>query len=241
MKKYLFLIATLITIGFNAAAVLLPINGVTTKFISDTLKPTIITPSGMTFAIWSVIYIGLLFISIMIAFGQYKINDKTLYYYLISCIANSLWIITWHYLFSFIPALLLITIMIFNFLTVNGLTGIYKHIYLIYASWTVIATVINTIVLFKYDFGINNIFDISDSLMAVILLTVGAIIYFLTSYKYNSLSPLLVGIWAYYGIYTFQTNEDVKSAALLYLITMSVLLIPLVYKNKKVLTSIQTF
>jgi len=54
--KTLNLIAFLATVGVNALANALPINGKTTGELSD-LYPNLFVPAGMTFSIWGVIYL----------------------------------------------------------------------------------------------------------------------------------------------------------------------------------------
>lgn len=99
MRKYLSLLATVVVIGVNAAANIVPINGVNTGEISARY-PTGFTPAGWVFAIWSLIYLGL------IAFGIFALRVSPARSarvrgiepaYLISCVANATWIFMWHY------------------------------------------------------------------------------------------------------------------------------------------------
>ena len=66
MRKYFPLVATLVVIAVNAAANIVPINGVRTGDLSA-LYPTGFTPAGWVFAIWSLIYAGLLAFSVYAA------------------------------------------------------------------------------------------------------------------------------------------------------------------------------
>lgn len=234
MKKLLFLLGTLVTVAFNAAAILLPLGGRTTEYISDNIYPTIITPVGQTFAIWSVIYTGLIYLSIYYLFKPEKIDNTTLGLYLASCVCNSLWIVCWHYLVPVVPVILLFTLMALNVLVASRLQGINKHIYSIYAAWTIIASVINAIVFFKFNLGLgDSLLGIPGEIIAVALLEVGVFIYFISSYKLNSVSLLAVGIWAYIGIFRnpLHTNT-IQSAALIFTAVMACLLLPLFYKNR---------
>jgi tryptophan-rich sensory protein len=232
MKKYFFLICTLITVFINSISSFNLINNVSVGQLSAE-KFTLITPSGSTFAIWSVIYLGLIAIGVGIAMGRVKIDKRTNLLYFISCLTNCLWIFAWQYRLAYIPFLLLVSIMIANYLVANRLNGIPKHLYLIYASWTVIATVLNAIIFFQYDLKIDKIGDINNGIIGVILLTIGVMIYILTSYKYQSISPLLVGAWAYNGIYAGQQLEEIKSTSLIYCVVMLFATIPFIYKTLK--------
>ena len=58
-RTFLPLLATVMVLVVNAAANIVPINGLNTGELSD-LYPTGFTPPGYVFGIWSVIYLGLL-------------------------------------------------------------------------------------------------------------------------------------------------------------------------------------
>ncbi len=99
MRRYLVLIATLVVIGVNAAANIVPINGVNTGQVSANY-PTGFTPAGWVFAIWSLIYLGL------IAFSIFTVRATSIQAtkvrrietaYVVSCVANAVWIFMWHY------------------------------------------------------------------------------------------------------------------------------------------------
>lgn len=237
MKRYLFLIGTLITIAFNGAASFKLFGGQDTKYISDVLTPTLITPTGQTFAIWGVIYFGLLAISIAIAIDIYAIGNRTLGFYLASCVANCAWIVTWQLQVPYVPFVLLFIILFCNCVVSFGLRNIPKHVYLIYTSWTIIASVINSVVFFQYNLGITSITGIENYVLAVILLSIGTLIYLITSLKYDSLIPVLVGAWAYLGISrvpeSVQPNDDIRSAALLFMWVMLIIFVGLVYKDRR--------
>ncbi len=104
MNRLLIPAATLFVIGTNAAATLLPINGMATGELSA-LSPTGFTPAGWVFSIWSVIYLGLILFSVRAA----RLSTRTAgaaavarlasieLPYLASCAANIAWIFLWHY------------------------------------------------------------------------------------------------------------------------------------------------
>ena len=99
MKRFLALAATLIVIGVNAAANILPINGYNTGELSA-LYPTGFTPAGWVFAIWSLIYLGLIALSIWAIRAKGAAADRMNAIrpaFLVSCVANASWIFVWHY------------------------------------------------------------------------------------------------------------------------------------------------
>jgi translocator protein len=209
MKKFYFLIASLLTIGVNALAVLLPLNGLTTKTISDTLK-TIITPSGSTFAIWSVIYTGLIVIGIASATNKIRLSDKALNLYWLSSLVNIGWIFMWHYTITIFPAILLVLLLILNVAIMYELNSWPRHLYLIYTSWSVLASTINLTILFQYDLGLGKFLLWDPQVVGVLLLSVASIVYVGMSYKFKSIVPFCVGIWAYWGIYTEQKGDIIR-------------------------------
>ncbi len=99
MRKYLALLATVVVIGVNAAANILPINGVNTGEISARY-PTGFTPAGWVFAIWSLIYLGLITFGVFAARVPPEKSARVRgieLAYVVSCIANAAWIFMWHY------------------------------------------------------------------------------------------------------------------------------------------------
>lgn len=99
MRRYLSIFFTLLVIGINAAANILPINGVNTGEISARY-PTGFTPAGWVFSIWGLIYLGLAAFSVYAArvptANASRVRRIEPAYWL-SCVANALWIFMWHY------------------------------------------------------------------------------------------------------------------------------------------------
>src|SRR5688572_10504252 len=88
------------TITVNALANILPINGLNTGQVSD-LYPSLFTPAGLTFSIWSVIYFLLAGFVVM---SWLRPADKTinriLPWFILSCPFNICWILAWHHLLT---------------------------------------------------------------------------------------------------------------------------------------------
>ena len=70
-KQLLVILTTIITLIVNSLANIIPFNGQTSKQVSDKYFTTF-TPAGYAFAIWSVIYIGLLAFTIYQALPSQK-------------------------------------------------------------------------------------------------------------------------------------------------------------------------
>jgi hypothetical protein len=138
MKKYILLIVSLLVIVFSAL-VSIPgspflINGMTQADISN-LFPTGITPAGVTFSIWSLIYLSWICAGLQIAgvftllarkFSLFesiseapkKKHDRSIYLFSIAIFLTGVWLIPWGYLSIGISLLVMILIL-----------GILKYVY----------------------------------------------------------------------------------------------------------------
>lgn len=94
-RSYLVPLATFGTVAFNWLAAMGRVNGVSPAEISAKY-PTPITPAGYAFAIWSLIYLG------MIAFSIYQLLPANLAkfrsirsLYILACALNCGWIYAW--------------------------------------------------------------------------------------------------------------------------------------------------
>ena len=77
------LLSTIFMIVMNSLAVTLPLNGMSTKALSDMLQ-TVITPAGFTFSIRSVIYLALIGLTIAVVIKKIHLPDRAMILYIIS-------------------------------------------------------------------------------------------------------------------------------------------------------------
>lgn len=151
VRSFLVLAATVGTIAFNWLAAVGRVNGVTPEIISDKY-PTPITPAGYAFAIWSLIYLGL------IAFSVYQMLPANLVrfrsirsYYVLSSALNCGWIYMWHNDQIAICLVLIILLWASLFLINLNLTktdGMAEYWFAkapfgIYMGWVTAATLVN--------------------------------------------------------------------------------------------------
>jgi len=123
-RSYLALAATLTVIAVNAAANTLRINGYATGELSD-MNPTGFTPAGWVFAIWSLIYTGLMAFSLAFIFGSEGVKTRAqsvLVPYLVSAVANVAWLFAWHYRQVGVSFILMLVIL-------GSLTVIYRRLW----------------------------------------------------------------------------------------------------------------
>jgi hypothetical protein len=150
------LVATLMFAGallVNALANLLPINGLDTGQVSDRY-PSLFTPAGLTFSIWSVIYFLLTgFLIFSWIRKNSELFNRILPWFILSCLLNMTWIIVWHYLLTGISVLVMlglltVLIVIFKILQQNPLKKKRERFWIVlpftlYLSWICVATIAN--------------------------------------------------------------------------------------------------
>jgi hypothetical protein len=100
---FLVALSFILMVTINALANILPLNGVNTGVLSDEI-PNLFVPAGLTFSIWGLIYLLLAFLvtAVMVqAFsskpipGAWEPADGFLF--AANALANSAWIIAWHW------------------------------------------------------------------------------------------------------------------------------------------------
>ncbi len=171
LRRFFPLIATGMVVAVNAAANILPINGLTTGALSD-LNPTGFTPAGWVFSIWTLIYLGVIAYALLCAFDgaeDRKRTDQIGNWYLASAAANIAWIFSWHYRHVELSLAVM-------FLLLGTLVAIYKILrrnpsndwkqvlfvdgtFRIYVGWITTATIVNLAAVLhaqqSYPFGLE--------------------------------------------------------------------------------------
>lgn len=219
--KALVLITYLAMVTMNVLANALPLNGRNTGDISDAY-PSLFTPAGITFSIWSVIYL-LLGLHVLYQLGLFRettpdvgrtaLLNRVGVLFAISSLANTAWIFAWHY--DVIPlsvvlivVILLCLILITDTVRVANLSRREKFFiavpFSVYFGWTTVATVANVTVLLvslKWD-G----FGISAAAWATIIVLVAMAIGTATMLRNRDVAYGLVLIWAFAGILLRQVS-----------------------------------
>jgi len=210
----------IVTVAVNSLAGATTLfNGRTTGEISDTY-PTPITPSGFTFAIWSVIYI------LLAAFIVYQAlprnNDKPFHQqisvlFILSSVLNISWIFLWQYeLFPvsvvFIFALLASLIAIYLRLGI-GKTSVplaericVQLPFSVYMGWITVASLANVAVAITASNW--NGFGVNPSTGAVIAVAMILIATLVIIGMRKDIAYSLVVIWALFGIMTKQSANQ---------------------------------
>jgi translocator protein len=158
MRSVLVLVATIATIAYNGLAAAGQVNSVSPADVSNRY-PTVLTPAGYAFSIWSLIYLGLVAFSIFQLLPRNAArfrNVRTLY--IISCVLNCAWIYFWHHdqiaiCLVLIVALLATLLFIIKRLEPDNERGgalFAKVPFGIYAGWVTAATLVNFVVFLSY-------------------------------------------------------------------------------------------
>jgi translocator protein len=202
--------ATVLTIIVNALASVGYINDVSPAAVSEKY-PTIITPAGYAFSIWSLIYVGMIAFSIYQMLPTKAANFRSVRMpYILSCILNCAWIFAWHHDLIGISFLIIVALAVTLFWICFALreTGSYldslfsKAPFGIYFGWLTCATLVNVFVLLR-----ANGFDAQSTFLGVIAIIAATACAILVRWKLtNFLYPVAVA-WALTAIAVKQSGN----------------------------------
>jgi hypothetical protein len=213
IKQLLVIVATVGVIVINYLAGKGYINNRTPEYISN-LYPTAITPSGYAFAIWSLIYLGLIAFSIYQALPKNSerfIKVRSLY--IQNCVANCLWIYLWHYeqiLVSLAVMFLLLGTLILINLSLrenDSKTDFWlaRMPFNLYFGWVTVATILNFTIALLY-LGVTASPGLT-TILACLLLVVATVLGVIMRFVFvNAAYPLAVA-WALTAIAIKQSGQ----------------------------------
>jgi len=210
-----WIILNILTLGaalvVNYLSVNLPLNGMTPREISDTFDVYFI-PAGYVFSIWGLIYLGLLVFAVYQALPQQRSNPllaKVDPWFVVSNIANSLWLVFFHYLY-FLLALVMMVVLVVSISIIYATLEKDKERanktwkwatevpFGIYLGWITVATIANATQVLDY---LNwDGFGIAPEIWFMITVLVAVVISALMSFKRKTLEFSLVFVWAFIGI-----------------------------------------
>jgi hypothetical protein len=211
LRQLAVIVTVVITLVVNVLADVLPINGLNTGQISDGFHVYFV-PAGYVFAIWGVIYLGLIAYTVFQALPAQRANPRlraTGWWVALGGLANSAWIFFWHYQqfpLTLLTMLVLLATLIITYMRLGigrssvsaGETWTVRLLFSIYLGWITVATVANvTDVLdyLKWDrFGIAR-----EIWMGIVLVAVMAIAA-LMSFTRRDVAYAAVILWALAGI-----------------------------------------
>ena len=211
LRQIAVTLSIVLTIVVNTLANALPLNGLNTGQISDRFE-VYFTPAGYVFAIWGIIYLGLIVFAVFQALPSQRENTRlqsTGWWIVLGGLANSVWIFLWHYeqfpLTIIAMLLLLVTLIItylrlgVNRIKVSRAEKLAVHLpFSIYLGWITVATVANVTSLLDYlnwdGFGISPVTWMWIILAAVLIIAV------IMNFTRRDVGYALVILWAVAGI-----------------------------------------
>ncbi|MEZ5305766.1 MAG: tryptophan-rich sensory protein [Pyrinomonadaceae bacterium] len=210
--RIIVLLATIAVISINYLAAVGKIGGITPDRVSA-MYPTVVTPAGYAFSIWSLIYIGIIAFSIW----QLRSHDERLHkarlFYLASSAANIGWIFCWHY--QLIPLSLLLiatlTATLFaaskEFASVRSTGDLWcaRVPLFLYFGWVTAATFVNAAVVLSY-FNVNFSPLMAQAIGSTLIIAVTAIGAFVR-FKYDTMVYPLAISWATAAIGVGQSGK----------------------------------
>jgi hypothetical protein len=210
----------------NFLANFLPINGKNTGEVSAQY-PNLFVPAGLTFSIWSIIYLLLFVFCIyqMTSLFRSKIDvyeaeivRRINIAFILTCIINMCWIVAWHYgliIVSVILMLLLLSRLIYIDTQIrllephltNAQSFIVKAPFGLYLGWICIATIANiTALLVSYGW---RGFGMSEESWTSMMVLAGSFIGVLAILRFNNFYIGLAVIWALSGIIIERKNDTI--------------------------------
>lgn len=220
----------------NALANILPINGMNTGEVS-VLYPSLFTPAGFTFSIWSIIYLLL----IGFTFVQWSLKDKPFFtelslWYLLSCVANAAWIFVWHNLYVYASMVIMLVLLyslikiflLLQPLVLSAIENIFVKItFTVYFSWICVATIANMSALLVFLQWEGD--PLNAVAWTIILIAIATSLSLFITIRYKALPYMLVTMWALFGIYSRWATGDQPLIAKTSLVAISILILSFVF------------
>ncbi len=198
-----------VMVVMNYLANALPINNKTTGEVSAAYD-NLFVPAGITFSIWGVIYLMLLVFCIL----QFREQNKAViniigWAFAVSCILNSLWILSWHYeklpISLVIMIGLLASLIYINYQLKDSQFVFAKAAFGVYLGWICIATIANvSALLVGYNWGA---WGIDEKVWTIIIIIIGLAITASALYKLENPFLGFAVIWAFAGIMLNRIND----------------------------------
>ncbi len=224
-------------------------NNTTIGEVSDSYK-SLFTPAGYTFAIWGIIYLLLIVFAIYQGRSLFtnKITEnsfieKTGWWFIISCVFNSLWIFAWIYEYTGLSCvfIFLLLVSLYKIVWNNRMSLDDERFpviafvwwpFVIYSGWVTVASIANVstyLVKVEWD-GLG----LSQITWTLIMISIAVLINLVMTWKRNMRGFALVGAWALIGI--GNANKDVNDTLMGVAFVSAVLLLLSIaihaYKNR---------
>lgn len=219
IQQILVIVATLGMIVFNWLAATGILGGIDTGAVSDKYD-THITPAGYAFAIWSLIYLGMIAFSIYQALPSQRAAFRGLRrIYIVSCVANCAWLYFWSQeLIAVCLAIIVILLVTVGLISVKlretetlGEYWLAKAPFGLYFGWVTAATILNATIALVY-LGVT-LPDAASNLIGAALILVAAALGAIVRWRLkNYFYPLAIA-WALTAIAVKQSGQTIVVVA----------------------------
>lgn len=240
--RWIAAISILFVIAWNYFANSSMVYEVSVKDVSDKYI-NLFTPTGFTFAIWGVIYLGMIAVAISLFTGSKTLPahiSKFSLWIIAQSAFNSLWI---HFFLSdrpvlaFIEIVLLLVSLVVLLQVVSGDKQIakwMKAVIGIYAGWVTAATIANATIVFMAIEWIP--LNLEAVLWYKIMLLIAAIIGLAAYRKWQNVFFPISVVWALFGIgYSHLNNNSLMYWAFIPAAALLLIVLVLSAKNKKMI------
>lgn len=224
LRQWLTLLLVLATLVVNGLANALPFNNLSTAEISDRFQVYFV-PAGYVFAIWGLIYLGLLGFAVFQALPAQRQNPhlRAIFpWFGLASVANMTWLFLWHYEQFPLTLVAMLTLLI-SLVVIYVRLGVQRRAvspaerwlvhapFSLYLGWISVATIANvTDVL--YDLGWNG-GGLAPETWALILFGVVVLLAGVMAWTRRDVIYLLVLVWALAGIGVKQSALPLVAAA----------------------------
>ncbi|WP_288402253.1 tryptophan-rich sensory protein [uncultured Deinococcus sp.] len=210
-RQVTLVLVTLLTLVMNYLSNALPLFGRTNAQISDSL-PNAFTPAGLTFAVWGVIFLGLLVFAVYQALPAQRSPrfDRLFWPYLLSNLLNVAWLLAFQSLslgLSVLVMLGLLASLVTLYLRVRSLKPLgaeYAALQVpvsLYLAWICVATMANvTAFLVSQGLG-SGALGLNGPLWSALLAVIAGLLGTVFLARFRDVAFALVLLWALYGVY----------------------------------------
>lgn len=222
-KRFIPLIAVIVSIAFSAWASIARIGWVGQKEISDKYF-SLITPAPFTFSIWTLIYLAFIVVAFMIATKKIKVNFYQKMLFSGVLLLSSAWLIPWQLDMIGISVWVIFILFLLTlelFIKSRNEEKLFCLTTELFTGWILVATTANFVV---FLISTGNIINLPQALIFLSFIFVVDSIFLI---KYKALIPAFVFIWTSIGIYAEQNDIILKK----WLATLSFIMILLLLKE----------
>ena len=218
VRQWLTLVAVLMAIAINGISNLYPPAGKNTGEVSNTiLGGVLITPAGYAFAIWGLIYIGLIAYSIYQALPAQRYQpafQRASWGIIGACALQIVWIyvfLTFQFWLSVLLILSILGCLAYAYVNTRSIKTTWKKRWLfqapisIYFGWITVATVVNAAgALYVIDIPAGNMATFSSTIEAsigglsatIVMMAISAGLAAVVAWRYQDASYPAVVVWA---------------------------------------------